>query len=68
MIEKVDSEPPKAVSEFTQIQRWEDDDGAVFKTGILLPQLAEINTSWSMDIARECLSYWKHDQKENLSE
>ena len=54
MIETVDSEPlTLAVSEFKPILRWEDDGGAVFETGILLPQVAEVNTPRSMDVAED---------------
>ena len=58
MIEKVDSEGLKTVSELTQLLRWEDDGGAVFETGILLlPQVAEVNTPRSMDVAGDDLLY-----------
>ena len=68
MNETVDSETPKTVSELTHILRWEDDGGAVFEGDNPIHQVAETNTLQSMDVAGECLSYWKHDQKENLSE
>jgi hypothetical protein len=57
LIETVDSERLKTVSELTQLLRWEDDGGAVFETGILLPQVAETNTPRSMDVASNDLSY-----------
>ena len=57
VIEKVDSERLKTISELTQLLRWEDDGGAVFETGMLLPQVAEVNTPRSMDVAGDDLLY-----------
>ena len=58
MIEKVDSEPPKTVSEFTQIQRWEDDGGAIYDSDYPhLPQVTETSTPRSMDVAGDDLLY-----------
>jgi hypothetical protein len=57
LIETVDSERLKTVSELTQLLRWEDDGGAVFETGNLLPQVAETNTPRSMDVAKDDLLY-----------
>jgi len=45
------------LSSLTQLLRWEDDGGAVFETGILLPQVAEENTPRSMDVAGDDLLY-----------
>jgi hypothetical protein len=57
MIEPVNSEMPKTVSELTHILRWEDDGGAAFEGDNPIPQVAEINTPRSMDMARDDLSY-----------
>jgi hypothetical protein len=55
MIETVDPELLKTVSELTHILRWEDDGGAAFEGDNPIPQVAETNTPRSMDVAGECL-------------
>jgi len=60
MIETVASEPPKAVSEFLEILRWEDDGGATFEAfeeDNSIPQVAETNTPRSMDVTGDDSSY-----------
>jgi hypothetical protein len=58
MIETVDSEPLlKTVSEVMPILRWEDDGGATFEGDKPIPQVAETNTPWSMDVTGDDLSY-----------
>lgn len=57
MIEKVYSEPPKTVSEFTHIQRWEDDGGAMSEGGHPISRVAETNTSQSMGVEKNDLLY-----------
>jgi hypothetical protein len=55
LIEKVDSEPPKTISEFTHIQRWEDDGGAVSEGGHPISNVAEKNNPRSMSGAKNDL-------------
>ena len=57
MIEIVDSEPPKTVSEFTHIQRWEDDGGAVSVGNDPISNVAETSTPHSMGVEVNDLSY-----------
>ena len=60
MIETVDSELSKTVSELMGILRWEDDGGATieaFEEDNPIPQVAETNTPRSMDVTGGCLSY-----------
>jgi len=55
MIEKVDSEPPKTVSELTYIQRWEDDGGAVSVGDHSISKVAETSTPQSMGVEKNDL-------------
>ena len=55
MIEKVDFEPPKTAPEFTQIQRWEDDGGAVSKEGHPVSNVAGTSTSLSIGVEKDDL-------------
>jgi hypothetical protein len=57
MMETVDFERLKTVSEFTHILRWEDDGGAMFEGDNPIPQVAETNTPRSMDVAGDDLLY-----------
>ena len=57
MIEKVDSEPPKTVSELTHIQRWEDDGGAMSEGSNRISRVADTNTPLSMNVAKNALLY-----------
>jgi hypothetical protein len=57
MIEPVNSEMPKTVTELTHILRWEDDGGAAFEGDHPIPQVAETNTPRSMDVTGDDLSY-----------
>jgi len=59
LIEKVDPEPPKTVSELTHIQRWEDDGGAVSEGGNPISHAAETNTSQSMGVEKNYLLYFE---------
>jgi hypothetical protein len=62
MIETVDSESSKSVSELMGILRWEDDGGAmfeVFEEDDPIPQVAETNNPRSMDVTGDELSYDK---------
>ena len=52
MTKIVDSEPPKTVSELTNIQRWEDDGGAVSVGGHPISHAAETNTSQPVNVAK----------------
>ena len=53
MIETIDSEPPKTISELTNIQRWEDDGGAVSEE--VISDVAGTSASLSMGGARNDL-------------
>jgi hypothetical protein len=64
MIETVDTEMLKTVSELTTILRWEDDGGAAFEGDDPIPQVAETNTPRSMDVTGDDLSY---DELKNKS-
>jgi hypothetical protein len=55
MTKIVDSEPPKTVSELTNIQRWEDDGGAVSVGGHPISNVAETSASLSMGGAKNDL-------------
>ena len=52
MMETVDTEMLKTVSELIHILRWEDDGGAVSEGGHTIPRMAETNTSQSMSGAK----------------
>jgi len=58
MIETVDSEPPKTVSEPIDFLRWEDDGGATFEAfeeDNPIPQVAETNTPKPMGVEKNDL-------------
>jgi hypothetical protein len=57
MIETVDSEMLKTVSELTHILRWEDDGGAALEGDHPIPQAAKTNTPRSMDMAEGVFIY-----------
>ena len=57
MIETIDSEPPKTISELTNIQRWEDDGGAVSVGDNPISNVAETSTPESMGVEKNDLLY-----------
>jgi len=57
MTKRVDSEPPKTVSELTNIQRWEDDGGAVSVGDNPISNVAETSTPQSMGVKKNNLLY-----------
>jgi hypothetical protein len=57
MTKTVDSEPSKTVSEITNIQRWEDDGGAMSKGGISISRVSRANTFQSMGVVKNDLLY-----------
>jgi len=57
MTKTVDSEPPKTKSEFTHIQRWEDDGGTVSVGGHPISNVAETSTPQSMGLEKNDLLY-----------
>jgi hypothetical protein len=57
MMETVNSLRQKTKAEFIQILHWEDDGGAVYDIDTPLPQVAETNTSRSMNVATDDLFY-----------
>jgi len=57
MTKRIDSEPPKTVSELTYIQRWEDDGGAVSVGDNPISNVAETSTPQSMGVEKNDLLY-----------
>lgn len=55
MLETVCSKRLKTKTEFIQILRWEDDGGAVYDIETPLPQVAETNTTRSMEVTEDDL-------------
>ena len=57
MIEIVDPEPLKTISEFTHIYRWEDDGGAVFVGDNPIYNVVETSIPLSMGVEKNDLLY-----------